>query len=99
MIQLCQTGPDVEAEATQGRSRFHEWFGDCPPSTGPNFDEILRVTDRLQITDRAKVATPVNWRPGERGIIPPSIPDEQARTLFPQGWEAKKPYLRYVEVQ
>jgi thioredoxin-dependent peroxiredoxin len=70
-----------------------------PPSTGRNFDEILRVIDSLQLTDRAKVATPVNWRPGERGIIPPSIPDAQARDLFPQGWEAKKPYLRYVEVK
>jgi peroxiredoxin (alkyl hydroperoxide reductase subunit C) len=44
------------------------------------------------------VATPVNWRPGERAIIPPAIPDAQARALFPQGWEAKKPYLRYVDV-
>ena len=70
-----------------------------PPSTGRNFDEILRVIDSLQLTDRAKVATPVNWRLGERGIIPPSIPDEQARQLFPQGWEAQKPYLRYVEVK
>ncbi len=69
-----------------------------PPSTGRNFDEILRVIDSLQLTDRTKLATPVNWRPGERGIIPPSIPDEKARELFPQGWEAKKPYLRYVEV-
>jgi alkyl hydroperoxide reductase subunit AhpC len=70
-----------------------------PPSTGRNFDEILRVIDSLQLTDRAKVATPVNWRPGERGIIPPSIPDEQAKTMFPQGWETQKPYLRYVEIQ
>jgi thioredoxin-dependent peroxiredoxin len=69
-----------------------------PPSTGRNFDEIIRVIDSLQLTDRAQVATPVNWRPGECGIIPPSIPDEQAKILFPQGWEAKKPYLRYVEV-
>ncbi|MBX6744391.1 MAG: peroxiredoxin [Acetobacteraceae bacterium] len=70
-----------------------------PPSTGRNFQEILRVIDALQLTDRAKVATPVNWKPGDRVIIPPSIPDEQAKGLFPQGWEAKKPYLRYVEVK
>jgi alkyl hydroperoxide reductase subunit AhpC len=68
-----------------------------PPSTGRNFDEILRVIDGLQATDRDKIATPVNWRPGQRGIIPPSIPDEQAKVFFPQGWEAKKPYLRYVQ--
>jgi hypothetical protein len=61
--------------------------------------EIIRAIDSLQLTDRAEVATPVNWQPGERGIIPPSISDEQAKTLFPQGWEAKKPYLRNVEVK
>jgi alkyl hydroperoxide reductase subunit AhpC len=70
-----------------------------PPSTGRNFDEILRVIDSLQMTDRSKVATPVNWRPGDRAIIPPSIPDEQAKTLFPQGWKAERPYLRWVEVK
>lgn len=70
-----------------------------PPSTGRNFQEILRVIDALQLTDRAKVATPVNWKPGDRVIIPPSISDDQAKGLFPQGWEAKKPYLRYVEVK
>ena len=56
-----------------------------PPSTGRNFDEILRVIDSLQLADCAEVATPVNWRSGERGIIPPSIPDERAKTLVPQG--------------
>jgi alkyl hydroperoxide reductase subunit AhpC len=70
-----------------------------PPSTGRNFQEILRVIDSLQLTDRAKVATPVNWQPGGRAIIPPSIPDEQAKTLFPQGWQAERPYLRWVEIK
>jgi alkyl hydroperoxide reductase subunit AhpC len=70
-----------------------------PPSTGRNFDEILRVIDSLQITDTKKVATPVNWRPGQKAIIPPSIPDEQAKTLFPQGWKTDRPYLRWVEVK
>jgi len=69
-----------------------------PPSTGRNFDEIIRVIDSLQATDTKKIATPVNWHPGDRGIIPVSITDDQAKTLFPQGWEAKKPYLRYVDV-
>lgn len=69
-----------------------------PPSTGRNFDEVLRVIDALQTTDRTKAATPVNWRPGDKGIIPPAISDEQAKELFPQGWETKKPYLRIVEI-
>ena len=69
-----------------------------PPSTGRNFQEILRVIDSLQLTDGKKVATPVNWQPGDRAIIVPSLSDEDAKVRFPQGWEAKKPYLRYVDV-
>ncbi|AOU97444.1 peroxidase [Acidihalobacter yilgarnensis] len=69
-----------------------------PPAVGRNFDEILRVVDALQTADRAQVATPVNWRPGEPVIIPPSISDERARTLFPQGWDAPRPYLRYTHL-
>ena len=69
-----------------------------PPSTGRNFAEILRVIDSLQLTDRHRVATPVNWQPGERAIILPSISDEDAKARFPQGWDAQKPYLRYVEL-
>lgn len=79
-----------------GKVRLHLTY---PPSTGRNFQEILRVLDSLQLTDRHKVATPVNWQPGERAIILPSLSDEQARERFPQGWEAQRPYLRWVEVQ
>ncbi len=69
-----------------------------PPSAGRSFPEILRVIDSLQLTDGHKVSTPVNWQPGERAIILPSVSDEAAKERFPQGWETKKPYLRYVEV-
>lgn len=69
-----------------------------PPSAGRNFPEILRVIDSLQLTDAQKVATPVNWQPGDRAIIVPSVSDAEARQRFPQGWEAKKPYLRYVDI-
>ena len=65
-----------------------------PASTGRNFDEILRVIDSLQLTDGHKVATPVNWKQGEDVIIVPAVSDEEAKELFPNGWEAKKPYLR-----
>ena len=69
-----------------------------PPSAGRNFNEVLRVSDSLQLTDRKKVATPANWQPGEKVIIVPSVSDEAARELFPQGWETVRPYLRIVEV-
>lgn len=69
-----------------------------PPSAGRNFDEILRAVDSLQTSDKFKVATPVDWRPGEPAIIPPSISNESAKSLFPQGWRELKPYLRIVEL-
>jgi alkyl hydroperoxide reductase subunit AhpC len=67
-----------------------------PMSTGRNFDEILRVIDSLQLTARHKVATPVNWRPGDDVIILPSISDEDAHKAYPNGWTAPKPYMRFV---
>jgi alkyl hydroperoxide reductase subunit AhpC len=69
-----------------------------PPSTGRNFDEVLRVIDSLQATDRHKVATPVNWRPGDRAIVLASLSDEDAKQQFPQGFTTEKPYLRYVDI-
>jgi alkyl hydroperoxide reductase subunit AhpC len=69
-----------------------------PPSAGRNFAEVLRVIDSLQLTDKHKVATPANWQPGDRAIIVPSVSDETAKTLFPQGWETIKPYLRLVHL-
>lgn len=70
-----------------------------PMSVGRNFDEILRVIDALQIGDKLTVATPADWRPGSKVIIPPSITDEQAETMFPQGWDSLKPYLRLTDVK
>jgi thioredoxin-dependent peroxiredoxin len=67
-----------------------------PPSAGRNFDEVLRVLDSLQLTDRHKVTTPANWTNGDDVIIAPSVSDEQARTLFPEGWKTVRPYLRLV---
>jgi alkyl hydroperoxide reductase subunit AhpC len=68
-----------------------------PMSTGRNFDEVLRVLDSIQLTAQHKVATPVNWKQGEDVIIVPAVSDEEAKTKFPDGWKAPKPYLRIVK--
>ena len=70
-----------------------------PPSAGRNFSEILRVIDSLQLTDREKVSTPVNWEKGQPVIIAPSVSNEDAKERYPQGWKELRPYLRVVELK
>ena len=67
-----------------------------PMTTGRNFDEVLRVIDSLQLTARHKVATPVNWTPGQDVIIAGSVSDDEARETYPEGWESPRPYIRIV---
>ena len=67
-----------------------------PMTTGRNFDEVLRVIDSLQLTANHKVATPVNWKSGEKVIIAGSVSNDQAKEIYPDGWEEPKPYIRIV---
>ena len=66
-----------------------------PKSVGRNFDEILRVIDALQLTDRAPVSTPVDWRPGDRVIVSPLMSTDDAKARF-GAVEEVKPYLRWT---
>jgi thioredoxin-dependent peroxiredoxin len=67
-----------------------------PMTTGRNFDEVLRVIDSLQLTAKHKVATPVNWKPGEKVIIAGSVSNDEAAKTYPDGWEEPRPYIRIV---
>ena len=67
-----------------------------PMSTGRNFDEVLRVLDSIQLTSTYKVATPVNWNPGQDVIISSSVSDDDANKIYPGGWKSPRPYLRIV---
>ena len=67
-----------------------------PDDDGAQFDEVLRVIDSLQLTANHKVATPVNWKPGEKVIIAGSVNNEQAKEIYPDGWEEPRPYIRIV---
>jgi len=67
-----------------------------PMTTGRNFNEIIRVIDSMQLTSSHPVATPVNWQKGEDVIIKPSVKNDEAKKIFPDGWNEIKPYLRKV---
>ncbi|XP_061540065.1 LOW QUALITY PROTEIN: peroxiredoxin-6 [Phycodurus eques] len=74
-----------------------------PATTGRNFDELLRVIDSLQLTAQKKVATPVDWKPGDKVMVHPNVSDAEAATLFPNGITTKelpsgKKYLRYTQL-
>jgi alkyl hydroperoxide reductase subunit AhpC len=79
-------GPDKKVKATLT----------YPAPTGRNFDELLRVLDALQLTVKYSVATPANWTHGEKVVVLPTIPTEEAEKLFPKGIDAFRPYLRFT---
>ena len=103
---------DLEASSSQGRTALDnqtfrtvlivgpdkkvKLFLTDPMTTGRNFHEILRAIDSMQLTAKHKVATPADWKKGEDVIIVPSIKDEEAKKIYPDGWETIKPYLRTV---
>ena len=67
-----------------------------PMSVGRNFDEVLRIIDSLQLGARHRISTPVNWKPGEDVIISGAVSNDEAKTIYPQGWKEPKPYIRIV---
>lgn len=67
-----------------------------PASTGRNFVEVLRVIDSLQLTANHSVATPADWKKGEKVIVVPAVSTEDAILKFPKGIDVVKPYLRYT---
>ena len=67
-----------------------------PMTTGRNFDEVLRVVDSLQLTANHKVATPAQWQQGDKVIIAGSVSNDQAKEIYPDGWESPTPYIRIV---
>jgi alkyl hydroperoxide reductase subunit AhpC len=68
-----------------------------PMTTGRNFDEVMRVIDSLQLTANHKVSTPAQWQHGDDVIISGSVSDDEAKELFPEGWDAPRPWLRIVK--
>ena len=73
-----------------------------PATTGRNFNEIIRVIDSLHLTATKKVATPVNWAPGDEAMVIPTIKPEEVSTYFPNGIRqdevpSGKGYMRFTK--
>jgi len=64
-----------------------------PLQTGRSIDELLRLVDALQTTHRHHVATPADWRPGEKVVVPPPLTEEQVEELLRSDYEKTDFYL------
>jgi len=64
-----------------------------PLQTGRSIDEILRLIDALQTTHQHYVATPADWRPGEKVVVPPPLTQEQVEALRRSHYETTDCYL------
>jgi peroxiredoxin (alkyl hydroperoxide reductase subunit C) len=69
-----------------------------PLTTGRNMQEILRIIDALQTTDKHKVATPANWKPGDPVVVPPPGTTEQAEERVKEGYDCKDWYLCFKKL-
>ena len=109
-IQIGQIAPGFQQDTTQDRTRFHDWLGgawavlfshpkDFTPVCTTELGKVARLKpefDRRSV--KVFVIDPGNWQPGDPAIIMGSVSDAEATERFPQGWEAKKPYLRVVDL-
>jgi len=71
-----------------------------PASCGRNFDEIFRCLTSLQMTVNNGLATPANWKYGERVIVTAGVKDVDAKKF--EGYEmeemaSRKEYLRTAD--
>ena len=95
--RTADTNATVRSVFVVGPDRRIKLILTYPMTTGRNFDEVLRVLDSMQLTAACQVATPVNWKQGEDVIISPTISNEEAEKIYPDGWRTETPYLRRVK--
>lgn len=69
-----------------------------PMTTGRNMPEIIRLVDALQAVDQHQIATPANWKPGDKVIVPPPKTTELAEQRVGDGYECMDWYLCKKEI-
>ena len=95
MLPASTSGDPSQRTPTDNQAVRNVFVLVYPMTTGRNFDEVLRIIDSLQLTALHRVATPVNWKPGEDVIIAGSVSNDEARQIFGT-WTEPKPYIRIV---
>ena len=64
-----------------------------PLNVGRNVDEVIRLLDALQTADEHGVACPVNWKPGEKVIVPPPKTESEVEQRLKSSYEKLDFYL------
>ncbi|WP_298278008.1 peroxiredoxin [Ferroplasma sp.] len=67
-----------------------------PAETGRNIEEIIRTVRALQMNWNRKLATPVNWKPGEDGIV--AAPGTLEEAIAREKSGNKTWYLKFEQV-
>ncbi len=67
-----------------GRLRAMVYY---PMSNGRSIDEFVRLLQAMQAADANGVATPENWQPGDRAIVPPPRTAEAAEARAGEGYD------------
>ncbi len=71
-----------------------------PLNVGRNMDEILRVLKGMQVADKFKVALPLDWKPGDKVILPaPRTLDEMNQRIADTTLEKVDFYLAKKEIK
>ena len=64
-----------------------------PMTNGRNIDEVLRLVEAIQTSDKNGVATPCNWQPGDKVIVPPPQTADAAEKRLNEGYEVTDWYF------
>jgi len=69
-----------------------------PLQNGRYMPEIIRLVKALQTTDKYKVATPANWQPGDKVVVPAPKTAAEMEKRPTEGYECKDWYLCFKKI-
>jgi peroxiredoxin (alkyl hydroperoxide reductase subunit C) len=69
-----------------------------PLTNGRYIPEIIRLVKALQTTDKYGVATPANWQPGDKVVVPAPKNKAEMDKRLSEGYECKDWYLCFKKI-